>query len=180
MLSTIALVGALVSVACSSRHPYPKTWPTLMVGQKDCQHLAGRYRDAETPSSFASSSLTLLLFSSEGRRNADSVRIGFPEPGRLQIDLVTDAGDSTSIVLSSDRKQFACDDGLLTIKAGGQWVGDVNQLGFGIGKRSAALELRIADGYLVVKQKARTAGIVYVFPYRYVQDEWHRFERLVP
>jgi hypothetical protein len=41
-----------------------------------------------------------------------------------------------------------------------------------------SLELRLADGYLAVKEKTRTAGVVNVIPWRYVREEWHRFERL--
>jgi hypothetical protein len=176
----IALLCVLVvaGTGCSSRQPYPKTWPRLSAGQADCRQFAGRYRNAAETTRLGPSSLTRLLFG-DTLQPADSVTLAFPDARRLQIDIFSAVGESSSVVLTRDRKQFACDDGMLAIKAAGNWVGDVNQLGFGIGKRSVSLELRLADGYLAVKKKAHTVAIIdVVIPWRYVEEEWHRFERL--
>jgi hypothetical protein len=180
-MSIIALPCMLVVVAgtgCSSRQTYPETWPRLTAGQAGCRQFAGRYRNAEDPTQLGASSLTGLLFGGKLPQQADSVTLAFPDARRLQIDILSAVGETSSVVLTSDQKQFTCDDGVLVIKAGGQWVGDVNQLGFGVGKRSVSIELRLAGGYLAVKEKARTVGVVIVIPWQYAREEWHRFERL--
>jgi hypothetical protein len=130
-MSFIALLCMLVvpGTGCSSRQAYPDTWPTLTAGETGCRQFAGRYRDAEDHPQLVASSLTRLLFSGKFPQQPDSVTFAFPDARRVQIDIVSSVGEPSSVVLTSDQKQFACDDGVLVIKAGGQWGGQRQSAG---------------------------------------------------
>jgi hypothetical protein len=108
----------------------------------------------------------------------DAVRLSLTPSGDLHLEVLSAIGEHTPYTLSAGDKQVACIKGALEIRAGGHWVGGVNQLAFALGRRSLALELHAAPGVLIVKRKERTRGVINAFPVRFASDEWHRFERL--
>jgi hypothetical protein len=170
------LLGVVAGMGCSSRQVYPVTWPALTAGQAGCREFAGRYRDAEDSATWES--LARLLFAYKFPQRPDSVTLSFLDARRLQIDLLSAAGESSSVVLLSDPSEYRCDDGVLVIKGAGTWTGDAGALGVGAARRLVSLELRMADRYLVVKSKERTVGVANGIPWWHYREEWHRFERL--
>lgn len=171
----ISVIAALLATgACASRQHYPATWPTLIAADARCHQFSGRY--GATPfDQAASASLSELLFSKRFNR-AESVMFSFPAEGRLQIDVESSDGGLSSFSLREN--QFACRNGVLIVRAAGEWNVSGGEMGFAVGHTTAKLEMHLAPDALVVQRKARTIGMIVSLPVTRGDGSWHRFHRL--
>jgi hypothetical protein len=170
-------VGACILVVltgCASRQPYPQTWPVLD-DARECEQISGDYRNEGEDDASLPASLTVLLFEA-GPNQPGIVRLALSADGALQVSLKSVDDQWSSRVVP--REQVACRNGTLIIEAG-RWFGAGSQYGlFAVGKRSRAIELHRAAGYLVVKRKMMTSAVIVVVPWKDTTERWHRFARL--
>jgi hypothetical protein len=177
----LAAVGVLLvtAIGCASHQKYPPSWPTLLNQPSGCTQLDGVYKDRGT-SAYWSSSLAHLLFARLDIRRVVTVTLSLSATGQLQADARDESGDVVVAAVLAAGKPLVCRNGMVIVPAGAQWFGGPHELGFTIGQKSASFELHAAKDFLVVKKKTRTWAVWVAIPWTYVEDEWHRFERVVP
>ena len=173
----VGLIGAVLTAGgCASRQHYPATWPALVAADASCQQFAGLYR--VTPSDAPGSPpLTQLLFPASAAQTGEWVKVSFPAPGRLHVEVAGGTEGAASTIALGDRP-FDCRKGVMVVKIDGHWVGSGSEFGFAVGRRSGALQLHLADGALIVREQWRTTGVVIALPVTYSRQRWYRFERL--
>jgi hypothetical protein len=174
----LSLAWALGVTACASHASYPQNWPARLGRAQGCEHLAGEYADRGKTGGGSEISLARLVLGDTSKAwPAESVRLAFPEKGRMKVDVLAEWRDPVAVVLTSS--QIECREGLLRIRAGGNWVMSGSQLGVSVGRRSYSLDLEDAGGSLVLRRKTSTKGVWIAVPFSFSEDEWFRFERVV-
>jgi hypothetical protein len=174
----LALGWMLGAAGCASHSSYPQTFPPRLAGEPGCQGIAGQYEDRGFTAQGVALRLAPLLMGEGFRSSAVSVRLSLPTEGGLRLEVPVADGEPVSLLLT--RRQAACHQGVLRIRAGATWVGNASQLGFWVGRESHSFELQAAAGALVVQAKTTTTGVLMVLPLTLSRVQWCQFQRVAP
>ena len=166
-----ALLAAVCLCGCVINRPYPAAWPPLpdqMGG--DCRTVEGEYEGLPIEDLLGGSTVRWRTAAFAPIR----YRISFSNPTQLKVAALSGDDELISRTFNADANEFACDQGRLIVRPGGQW----KDADVGIVQETPTLTFIDAGHYLVVQRDVSTIGELFFIPIWGKEHSWQRFPRI--
>lgn len=175
------IAAALLLTACSTQsQPYPRYWSPMVLNQKECPDLSGRYHvdNSDCQARQCESLYSKLPPSSIPDRSLlpdlREIELQGVREGRLQISYPAKDGGLGATISLQRGTDFQCEKGLLVFETPGRFMAGDGAFG-----RQNALRRyfsRTTDGSLVMRETGSSGGVVFLIVPVYLSNEtWMRW-----